>query len=76
MRNAESQRHAYNSAFEELGLSWSWDEDTFARLPEDTRQALRAYIEREQPHLLRAYGADFLVDAIEAAKDRCSGAHH
>ena len=32
---------------------------------------LRAYLQTEQAHLLRAYDLDFLTDAIEAAKDRC-----
>jgi len=32
---------------------------------------VRAYLETEQSHLLRAYEADFLLNAIEAAKERC-----
>jgi hypothetical protein len=28
-------------------------------------------VEREQPHLLRAYAVDFLVEAVEATKARC-----
>jgi hypothetical protein len=66
--SAEAQRHAYNAAFEELGLNWHWDADTFASLPSRGRDGVRAYLQNEQPHLLRAYDADFLVDAIEAAK--------
>ena len=68
---SEAQRQAYNAAFDELGLNWHWDPVTFARLPAAGRGAVKAYIEREQPHLLRAYEADFLTDAIETAKDRC-----
>jgi hypothetical protein len=64
-------RQAYNAAFEELGLSWHWDSVAFARLPAGGREGVRAYIEQEHPHLLRAYEADFLVQAIETAKDRC-----
>ncbi|OOG42963.1 hypothetical protein [Polaromonas sp. A23] len=64
-------RHAYNAAFEELGLSWHWDTATFARLQTEGRDAVRNYLENEQSHLLRAYEADFLVDAIEAARARC-----
>jgi hypothetical protein len=64
-------RHAYNAAFEELGLSWHWDAATFARLQTEGRDAVRNYLENEQSHLLRAYEADFLVEAIEAARARC-----
>lgn len=70
-QDTEMHRQAYNAAFEELGLSWHWDSLTYACLPAAGRDGLRSYIEREQPHLLRAYEIDFLVDAIEAAKSRC-----
>lgn len=66
----ELHRMAYNSAFDELGLAWHWDRATFARLP-DGPGRVRAYVEREHPHLLRAYEADFLVNAVECAKARC-----
>jgi hypothetical protein len=66
----EMQRQAYNSAFDELGLAWHWDRGTFAQLP-DGPERVRAYVEREHPHLLRAYEPDFLVQAVEAAKSRC-----
>lgn len=68
---ADQVRHAYNAAFEELGLSWHWDADTYARLQAGSRDAVRSYLETEQSHLLRAYEADFLVEAIEAARARC-----
>ena len=67
----EIHRQAYNVAFEELGLSWHWDAATYARLPAPGRAGLRAYLEKEQSHLLRAYDAAFLVAAIETAKARC-----
>jgi hypothetical protein len=67
----ECERRAYNKAFDELGLNWHWDPVTFACLPGTGTDALRNFIEREHPHLLRAYDADFLVSAIEAAKARC-----
>ena len=50
----------YALALEELGLDWHWD----------GREPVRAYIEREHPHLLRVYDADFLVNAIEGIKSR------
>jgi hypothetical protein len=64
-------RQAYNAAFEELGLSWHWDSVTFAGLAGAGPDRVRAYIQQEHPHLLRAYEADFLVEAIETAKARC-----
>lgn len=69
-QQAEAQRLAYNAAFDELGLSWSWDTETFATLPAGARQRVQAYLEREHPHLLRAYDADFLAQAVENAKER------
>lgn len=68
---ADAHRHAYNAAFEELGLAWHWDAGTFARLQAQGRDGLRSYLQHEQPHLLRAYEADFLIDAVETAKARC-----
>lgn len=68
--SAEAHRQAYNAAFEELGLNWHWDPDTFAHLPAHGREGVRSYLQEHQAHLLRAYDADFLADAIEAAKAR------
>ncbi len=65
---ADQARHAYNNAFEKVGLNWHWDEATFERLQTSGRFVVRTYLEAEQSHLLRAYEADFLVDAIEAAR--------
>ena len=59
----QMQAHAqYLLAFEELGLDWHWD----------GKEPVRAYIEREHPHLLRVYDADFLVNAIESTRQRVS----
>jgi hypothetical protein len=66
---AEADRQAYNAAFEELGLNWQWDQETFSALPRG-RDGVRAYLQLEQQHLLRAYDVDFLVDAIEGARAR------
>jgi hypothetical protein len=68
---AEAHRHAYNAAFEELGLAWHWDAPTHARLQAAGADAVRSYLLTEQAHLLRAYEEDFLVQAVEAAKARC-----
>jgi hypothetical protein len=71
---SEAERHAYNAAFHELELNWHWDADTFARLQRYGRAGVRAYVEAEQAHLLRAYPVDFLVEAIETTKARCYAA--
>lgn len=68
---AEAHRHAYNAAFEELGLTWYWDAATYARLQAHGREGVRVYLETEQSHLLRAYEAGFLVNAIETTQARC-----
>ena len=68
--DAEIERQAYNSAFDELGLSWHWDRATHAVLPRG-QHGVRQYLEREHAHLLRAYEPEFLVEAIERAKSRC-----
>jgi hypothetical protein len=70
----DRHRHAYNAAFDELGLSWRWDSATYARVRAQGRDGLRTYLEREHAHLLRAYEPDFLMNAIEAARARCQAA--
>ena len=69
---AELERNAYNAAFYELGLRWHWDGDTFTTLQAFTKSCdrIRNYLETQHPHLLRAYDADFLANAIEARKDQ------
>jgi hypothetical protein len=71
--DAEYQRNAYNAAFYELGLKWHWDAETYrAFSPEqDEKERIRFYLENHQAHLLSAYDADFLIEAIESTKKRC-----
>ena len=66
----EATRNAYNTTFSVLELDWHWDRDTYDRLnaERDGRAALRTYVEQHRPHLLRAYGVDCLVDAIEQTR--------
>jgi hypothetical protein len=71
---AELERAAFNAAFYELGLHLYWDKSTYqATLATNSSEhdRVRGYLEREQPHLLRAYDADFLTDAVIRAKQRC-----
>ena len=72
----EIDRSAFNAAFYELGLRWHWDSDTYDALAAQTceRQRVSGYLEREQPHLLRAYDAEFLTDAILTVKRRSRAA--
>jgi hypothetical protein len=63
----EAPLHPYNAAFDELDLaSWQWDPATHG----DGREGLRAYVEKEHPHLLSVYDADFLLQAVEATRAR------
>jgi len=66
----EATRNAYNSTFAALELDWHWDRETYCRLAADGdgRGALRAYVQQHRPHLLRAYGVDCLIDAIESTR--------
>ena len=70
--DAEIERSAFNAAFYELGLRWYWDDATYDRLCGEgcERTRVHRYLESAQPHLLRAYDADFLVRAILDVKAR------
>jgi len=70
----ECERNAFNAAFEELGLCWHWDEETYAELQAISAEGerVRRYLESQHRHLLTAYDADFLVDAIRVTKSRLS----
>jgi hypothetical protein len=74
--DSEIERHAFNAAFCELGLPWHWDSATYDRLGLQPceRARVRCYVEQAHPHLLRAYDADFLADAVLEAKGRCQRA--
>ena len=62
----QAQLCAYNAAFDELGLRFRWDAQTLALLAMiDGEQAqIAAYIEAHHAHLLKAYSAEFLSQAI------------
>lgn len=70
-RELQAQLCAYNSAFAELGLRFRWDAPTLVSLATiDGEQArIAAYIEAHHKHLLRAYSAEFLSQAILEKKN-------
>ena len=74
--DAEIELGAYNAAFYEIGLPWHWDDSTYERLATVPceRSRLRQYMENMQPHLLRAYDAEFLVQAIERTRAQIAAA--
>ncbi len=66
----ELELHAYNAVFYDLGLRWHWDADTYEALRAlpAGQNRLRTYLENHQPHLLKAYDADFLSELIETRR--------
>lgn len=76
IESAEEAMHceAFNAAFYELGLKWYWNLPTYYKLQPDApglKERIQNYLEAEQPHLLKAYQPEFLVDAILNTKARC-----
>ena len=75
---ADTDLNAYNAAFNELGLPWYWDASTHRQLHAyagyGDGECVRVYLNTQQPHLLKAYEAEFLVNAIQATKARYYGA--
>ena len=70
----EMELDAYNAAFFELGFRWHWDPATYDRLlhaSSEPSERILGYLRGQHPHLLKAYDAAFLVDAIEARKTLC-----
>jgi hypothetical protein len=65
-------RSAFNAAFGDLSLKWHWDLETYRDLMRIAceKARIRAYVEMRQPHLFDTYDAEFLIDAILAAKVR------
>lgn len=70
-RELDAHVCAYNMAFAELGLRFRWDARTLASLSsiEDEGQRIVAYVEAHHPHLLNAYSAEFLTQAILEKKN-------
>jgi hypothetical protein len=62
----QAAMHAYNCAIDELGLDWDFDPSVHG----EGREGLRRWLEQERPHLLRAYDAEFLLEAVESTHAR------
>jgi hypothetical protein len=67
-----AELEAYNFAFCELELPWRWDASTWRQLSSIAvdEDFVGAYVERNQPHLLRVYEKHFLRDLVLSAKAR------
>ena len=63
----EYDREQLNRAFWDLGLRFQWDDPTWRNLVgyPNLVDKLRHYLERQQPHLLKIYEAEFLVRILE-----------
>ena len=70
-QDMQAQLCAYNTAFAELGLRFRWDERTLTSLAtiDGERERIAAYIETHHAHLLKAYSAEFLSQAILEKKN-------
>jgi hypothetical protein len=64
----EAARNTYNAAFSQMEIDWHWDPATYLELLADGSQPVRSFVQRHRPHLLRAYGIDCLVDAVETTR--------
>jgi hypothetical protein len=62
---ARENLHTY-TADDQLDLGLEWDPATCGT----GRESLRAWLEKERPHLLRSYDAEFLMNAVERARER------
>jgi hypothetical protein len=71
LHEIQTQLCAYNSAFEELDLMFRWDANvlrSLAHAPDDTTR-IALFIDAHCPHLLKAYSAEFLCQAIVEKKN-------
>ncbi|WP_277184704.1 hypothetical protein [Caballeronia sp. BR00000012568055] len=70
-REVHAQVCAFNTAFEELDLMFRWDVPTYRALAsaDSDYGKLAQYIDTHHPHLLTAYSAEFLCQAIVERKN-------
>ena len=68
----DREADAWNAAFHELELDCCWTGSIVAELasiPDDSER-VAVYLRTHRPHLLKAYPADFLAQAISGTKAR------
>jgi hypothetical protein len=70
-REIQAQLCAFNSAFEDLDLMFRWDAQTLRVLASSSsdHERVARYVEAQCPHLLTAYSAEFLCQAIVERKN-------
>ncbi|WP_244816863.1 hypothetical protein [Caballeronia sp. Lep1P3] len=70
-RELQAQVCAFNTAFEELDLMFRWDAETYRSLAsaDSDYGKVAQYIGTHCPHLLKAYSAEFLCQAIVERKN-------
>lgn len=68
----DAHRAAFNRAFADAGLDWSWDPSTWSGLLEIAggRNRLTAWLADNRPELLQGPEATHLLDTLHGAKDR------
>lgn len=68
----DARLETYNAVFSELGLRFRWNMDTLNWLDgldcDCEKARIATYIETCQPHLLKAYDANFLSQLIDSRK--------
>jgi hypothetical protein len=71
-RAQEAQRNAWNRAFLEFELGWQWDAETWKGLQaiDGEKERLLTFVRSHHRHLFAAYDPDFLVSAIQGAKEQ------
>jgi hypothetical protein len=68
----DREADAWNAAFDELELDCRWNGSILAELADiaDESERITVYLRRHRPHLLKAYPAEFLAQAISGTKAR------
>lgn len=68
----DGHRVAFNRAFLEAGLSWSWNEEIYGELLEVTggKERIRFFIEKYQPPSVPKEGLDRFIKSLHQAKTR------
>ena len=63
----ERERSGEDAGVDEVGGRWDWDSATYDELAgrsANEADRIRHYLSAQQPHLLKAYDAEFLVELI------------